>query len=384
MKKNFYKKLAVAAMGTLLVFACAGCSKKEADKENEAVAVVNNMQHASASTDGALLFKDGVVYYSDVKKGVSTPLCTKANCPHTSARECTANYGKGSGDGMCAFFYEKKLYVLVNDELTNSKLYVADQNGQNRKEIGKLDYSVSANARLIVKDGMAAAVLEKNQSDENTGEVTSMPVLVTIDLTSGTATELVEPLNQYRAQISLHSVNDNTVYYSYSYWDEKKEVVDKCGDPATTVEEMKELMKTNAHTFAGFLSTDGNQGKENELEAADAPNVVYMDEDNVYLTKGTENSLYKMTFETMEAEKEASWESDMNFIDGMMVYGDRASEKTKFHAVNFKDDGKTSEFEAPSDSLFTAVIGEDLYYTYMPEVNEEGEGTTELGVAHLK
>ena len=48
MKKNFYKKLAVAAMGTLLVFACAGCSKKEADKENEAVAVVNNMQHASA------------------------------------------------------------------------------------------------------------------------------------------------------------------------------------------------------------------------------------------------------------------------------------------------------------------------------------------------
>ena len=23
-------------------------------------------------------------------------------------------------------------------------------------------------------------------------------------------------------------------------------------------------------------------------------------------------------------------------------------------------------------------------YTYMPEVNEEGEGTTELGVAHLK
>ena len=91
-----------------------------------------------------------------------------------------------------------------------------------------------------------------------------------------------------------------------------------------------------------------------------------------------------MTFETMEAEKEASWESDMNFIDGMMVYGDRASEKTKFHAVNFKDDGKTSEFEAPSDSLFTAVIGEDLYYTYMPEVNEEGEGTTELGVAHLK
>ena len=361
MKKNFYKKLAVAAMGTLLVFACAGCSKKEADKENEAVAVVNNMQHASASTDGALLFKDGVVYYSDVEKGVSTPLCTKANCPHTSAQECTANYGKGSGDGMCAFFYEKKLYVLVNDELTNSKLYVADQNGQNRKEIGKLDYSVSANARLIVKDGMAAAVLEKNQSDENTGEVTSMPVLVTIDLTSGTATELVEPLNQYRAQISLHSVNDNTVYYSYSYWDEKKEVVDKCGDPATTVEEMKELMKTNAHTFAGFLSTDGNQGKENELEAADAPNVVYMDEDNVYLTKGTENSLYKMTFETMEAEKEASWESDMNFIDGMMVYGDRASEKTKFHAVNFKDDGKTSEFEAPSDSLFTAVIGEDLY-----------------------
>lgn len=252
------------------------------------------------------------------------------------------------------------------------------------KEIGKLDYSVSANAQLIVKDGMAAAVLEKNQSDENTGEVTSMPVLVTIDLKSGTATELVEPLNQYRAQISLHSVNDNTVYYSYSYWDEKKEVVDKCGDPATTVEEMKELMKTNAHTFAGFLSTDGNQGKENELEAADAPNVVYMDEDNVYLTKGTENSLYKMTFENMEAEKEASWESDMNFIDGMMVYGDRASEKTKFHAVNFKDDGKTSEFEAPSDSLFTAVIGEDLYYTYMPEVNEEGEGTTELGVAHLK
>ena len=68
----------------------------------------------------------------------------------------------------------------------------------------------------------------------------------------------------------------------------KKEVVDKCGDPATTVEEMKELMKTNAHTFAGFLSKDGNQGKENELEAADAPNVVYMDEDNVYLTKGTE------------------------------------------------------------------------------------------------
>ena len=264
MKKNFYKKLAVAAMGTLLVFACAGCSKKEAHKENEAVAVVNNMQHASASTDGALLFKDGVVYYSDVKKGVSTPLCTKANCPHTSARECTANYGKGSGDGMCAFFYEKKLYVLVNDELTNSKLYVADQNGQNRKEIGKLDYSVSANARLIVKDGMAAAVLEKNQSDENTGEVTSMPVLVTIDLKSGTATELVEPLNQYRAQISLHSVNDNTVYYSYSYWDEKKEVVDKCGDPATTVEEMKKKMKTNAHTFAGFLSTDGNQGKENE------------------------------------------------------------------------------------------------------------------------
>ena len=118
---------------------------------------------------------------------------------------------------------------------------------------------------VIVKDGMAAAVLEKNQSDENTGEVTSMPVLVTIDLKSGTATELVEPLNQYRAQISLHSVNDNTVYYSYSYWDEKKEVVDKCGDPATTVEEMKELMKTNAHTFAGFLSTDGNQGKENEL-----------------------------------------------------------------------------------------------------------------------
>ena len=59
-------------MGTLLVFACAGCSKKEADKENEAVAVVNNMQHASASTDGALLFKDGVVYYSDVEKGVST------------------------------------------------------------------------------------------------------------------------------------------------------------------------------------------------------------------------------------------------------------------------------------------------------------------------
>ena len=59
---------------------------------------------------------------------------------------------------MCAFFYEKKLYVLVNDELTNSKLYVADQNGQNRKEIGKLDYSVSVNARLIVKEGMAAAL----------------------------------------------------------------------------------------------------------------------------------------------------------------------------------------------------------------------------------
>ena len=87
MKKNFYKKLAVAAMGTLLVFACAGCSKKEADKENEAVAVVNNMQHASASTDGALLFKDGVVYYSDVKKGVSTPLCTKANYPPGNVRQ---------------------------------------------------------------------------------------------------------------------------------------------------------------------------------------------------------------------------------------------------------------------------------------------------------
>ena len=66
----------------------------------------------------------------------------------------------------------------------------------------------------------------------------------------------------------------------------------------------------------------------------------------------------------MEAEKEASWESDMNFIDGMMVYGDRASEKTKFHAVNFKDDGKTSEFEAPSDSLFTAI----------PPIRQSGSG----------
>lgn len=107
MKKNFYKKLAVAAMGTLLVFACAGCSKKEADKENEAVAVVDNMQHASASTDGALLFKDGLVYYSDVEKGVSTPLCTKANCPHTSAQECTQIMERAR-EAECAHSFMRK------------------------------------------------------------------------------------------------------------------------------------------------------------------------------------------------------------------------------------------------------------------------------------
>ena len=56
----------------------------------------------------------------------------------------------------------------------------------------------------------------------------------------------------------------------------------------------------------------------------------------------------------------------------------------KFHTINFKEDGKASDFEAPSDSLFTAVIGENLYYTYMPKTDKEGAGETEIGVVHLK
>ncbi|MCI5883441.1 MAG: hypothetical protein PUG66_10275, partial [Clostridiales bacterium] len=85
-----------------------------------------------------------------------------------------------------------------------------------------------------------------------------------------------------------------------------------------------------------------------------------------------------------EAKKDATWNEEMSFIDGRMIYGDRSSEKAKFHTINFKEDGKASDVEAPSDSLFTAVIGENLYYTYMPKTDEEGAGETEIGVVHLK
>ena len=384
MKKKIMRKLLAGVLSATIVLACTGCSQKETKEENNSIAIVNNLQQASASTDGALLCRNGVIYYADAEKGASTPLCTKANCTHTSLQECTANYGKDSGAGMVAFFYEKKLYVLVNDELSACKFYVADQNGQNRKEITKLDYSVSGETQMIVKDGVVIAVLTKNESNDNTGEVTSLPILVSIELKNGKTTELVAPLKQYRAEISLHSLEDDKAYYSFSYWDEKKEVVDKCADPATTMEEIKELMKTSAHTFAGFLSVDGNSGQEYELNAADAPDVVFMDKDNIYLTKGMENALYKLRFGETEAKKDATWNEEMSFIDGRMIYGDRSSEKAKFHTINFKEDGKASDFEAPSDSLFTAVIGENLYYTYMPKTDKEGAWETEIGVVHLK
>ena len=63
--------------------------------------------------------------------------------------------------------------------------------------------------------------------------------------------------------------------------------------------------------------------------------------------------------------------------------------RTKYDAGAVSDNivsGQIHFFEDNPDrrAYCKAVIGEDLYYNYMPEVNEEGEGTTELGVAHLK
>lgn len=275
------KKLLIPILVILIL--CSGCDKADTSKkEVTQVAYANMHKRSSVGTDGALSFENGLIRYQDTpsqkdEKGI--PLCTKANCKHSSKSECTACYPDSS---FLAFYFESKLFVIANQDIKKSSLYIAELDGTHQKKLFDLDVQVSAASTVIARDGQIYALMDSTHADEKTGEIERYPTIVKIDYRNKQVDSIAEPKKDYQCSLELQHVDSENVYYTYSYWDYKKEVVDQLRHAdSKTIDKLSDryfhltTYKYNIHSKKNTVT--------NQLEKPSKLFVLTQDNDNIYL-----------------------------------------------------------------------------------------------------
>lgn len=360
------KKIWMCIFAVLLL--CVGCgSGAESNKKNsEEVAYASMYKMSSASSEGALSFENGVILYQDTKskkEEKGTPLCTKANCKHTSESECTAYYGC---DELLAFYFDSKLFVIANGDMGKSSLYTAGQDGSNRKKQLELDVQVGTGTTVIAKNGMIFALMDKVSVDEKSGEVTYYPTIIKIDYENNSVETIAEPKKEYQAKLELQRVDSQNIYYVYRYWDYKKEVVDQLAKAKD--EEYNRLADQYEHVYACKKEIQGDKKADtNEVKKSSKYSVISQNEQNIYLSD--EN--YNLIARNRRTEKDKMiWKAPNGDgiyycvgLDNYYLVGERKDGAFLYHKISCLD-GAERKWKEKKRTRYSYEIGDQLLQSY--------------------
>lgn len=142
MRKKLVCFLLGIGMGLSLLSGCG----KDRDMPTAASGVDYNQYNNSygfyALTDSAyIVWQDKLYFLEPSLKAPMTILCSRANCMHNSAEECSAYLPGGTGG---IFAWNEGLYYITAEYTNDLRIYRMDVDGQNRQQVAKLAVDTDA------------------------------------------------------------------------------------------------------------------------------------------------------------------------------------------------------------------------------------------------
>ena len=195
-----------------MAMACfAGC-KEEPGKKERKEEIGQNVTICESNycigEDGVLVLENGgLVAFYDYQIEEYLPFCSKPNCKHQT-EECGA-VALAAGTDWIGYH---KGAVYYCDSRSGTKLYTADLDGENVKQLGTYDHQMSWGKKIFY-DGHVYLVTNNNRFEEDGSYQGVQTELLEIDLENGEARTLIEAREYTRPGYDLLGIFEGKLYY---------------------------------------------------------------------------------------------------------------------------------------------------------------------------
>ena len=196
--------------------------------------------YAAKGRDGYFLLSDGYLYFADIESQSATILCNKPNCLHNSVyynTECNAHIGV---DGSITY-NEGYIYYIGDSAETmdgSALMRVATDGSGIREAVCSKEHIT--NEWDVHRGCFYNAYREYRLEDKLENINISRLVIEKVSLSSNGETEILFDSVDFLqdSSFSYLAVFDDYLYYSYQYYTEKDELIDKliCYDLSSNTE----------------------------------------------------------------------------------------------------------------------------------------------------
>ncbi len=165
---------------------------------------------------------NGLIYYTNLEKGISQPLCSIPDCLHNSD-ECMAFFSTSFAEEFL-YCFEGKLYAGGSDANNSLCFYRCDLDGSNHEKIAEVPVDGAVDIANCYVDGsdVYIAVILKDNSDvkvmEN-GFMTDAPAVGEIWCFHSETHEFKRIYsfseNAYQVNLNIRYIRDEKCYYEY-------------------------------------------------------------------------------------------------------------------------------------------------------------------------
>lgn len=264
--------------------------------------------YAAKGSDGYFLMNDGYLYFADVNTQSATILCNKPNCLHNSVyfnTECNAHTGY-QGD---ITYNEGYIYYMGDgtDDINASALMrIATDGSGVREEVYSQEYDT--NAWTVHRSYFYNAYREYRLEDKFENINRSRLVVEKVPLNGKGEPEILFDTVDFLKDSSFNylAVFDNYLYYSYQYYTEKEELIDKliCYDLINNTEKEVTIPESDTNPYEFGI------------------NYIYPLGDKLIFKAGAE--IYRCDLDVENTEKVMTLEDEYHniFTDGTYLFED--------------------------------------------------------------
>ena len=186
------------------------------------------------SSEGFLYEEEHVLCFYDFASGQSVVLCNRPDCQHQPYSwdtnpdpECNAVLpyrDTFTGLGM----HNGYVYIFSQSSINKTTLYRQKPDGDGREILSEFNWGVDPFNDIVFRNNIAYFIgVQLIYDEEGTGDSDNQKsVVLSVDLQAGTVKELTDVKYDNLSRISALSITDDTLYYSYVYYDEGMDFMD--------------------------------------------------------------------------------------------------------------------------------------------------------------
>lgn len=203
-----------------------GCSGKEAEGhvgKDWSEKTVFEMSVRGCETENGVILNGGDKYlYYDEATGILTPLCSRADCDHTVAEDCTARLLMEQSTGIIGY-YDGYLWFFWEHE-GEMTLRRANVDGTGQKDLFQVDIGLSGVECWIYQGVLYLLDTRIDLTEDSLVKRTDR--IVAIDLSTGEEEEIFEGTEEL---LRLRGMEGGRLYYQLWYSEDDKESDQKMG-----------------------------------------------------------------------------------------------------------------------------------------------------------